>query len=200
MSDPSGTPSHEEMIQRLEEARHRLCEVAHWTPVATSRALDEATGAQIFLKCENMQRVGAFKFRGAYNAISRLPEARRARGVVAYSSGNHAQAVALTAKLHGIPAVIVMPSTAVTSKLEATRGYGAEVVHHDLTGETREAAAARLARERDLELIPPFDHADIVAGQGTAALELFDEIGTLDALVVPLGGGGLLSGSALAAR
>jgi threonine dehydratase len=200
MSVPAQAPSHEEMIERLEEARHRLCDVAHRTPVATSRSLDAATGAHLFLKCENFQRVGAFKFRGAYNAISRLPEARRARGVVAFSSGNHAQAVALTAKLHGIPAVIVMPSTAVPSKLAATRGYGAEVVHHDLGGETREAAAARLAHERDLELIPPFDHPDIVAGQGTAALELFDEIGSLDALVVPLGGGGLLSGCALAAR
>jgi threonine dehydratase len=144
--------------------------------------------------------MGAFNFRGAWTLISRLPEADRARGVIAYSSGNHAQAVALVARLHAIPAVIVMPSTAPAPKLEATRGYGAEIVHYDLAGEPREALATRLAAERGLTLVPPFDHPDIVAGQGTAALELFEDAGPLDLLLVPLGGGGLLSGSALAAR
>ncbi len=193
-------PTHEEMVALLEEARRRIAGVAHRTPVLTSRTLDAQVGAGVFLKCENFQRVGAFKFRGAWNAISRLPEETRARGVVAFSSGNHAQAVALTARLHSIPAVIVMPSTAVASKLAATQGYGAEVIHHDKLGETREACAARLSRERGLTLIPPFDHPDIVAGQGTAAAELIEEVGPLDVLLTPLGGGGLLSGSALAAR
>ncbi len=197
VDDP--VPAHEEMVARLEEARRRIAGVAHRTPVLTSRTLDAQVGAGVFLKCENLQRVGAFKFRGAWNAISRLPEGVRARGVVAFSSGNHAQAVALTARLHSIPAVIVMPSTAVASKLAATKGYGAEVIHHDKLGEAREESAARLSRERGQTLIPPFDHPDIVAGQGTAAAELIEEAGPLDVLLAPLGGGGLLSGSALAA-
>jgi threonine dehydratase len=144
--------------------------------------------------------MGAFKFRGAFNTISQLPAAERARGVVAYSSGNHAQAVALVARELRIPSVIVMPSTAPRAKLEATRGYGAELVHYDRLGEPREALAERLARERGLTLIPPFNHPEIVAGAGTAADELFEEVGELDVLVSPLGGGGLLSGTALAAR
>jgi len=173
--------------------------VAHRTPVLTSGTLDRLTGARVFLKCENLQRAGAFKFRGAFNAISRLDHEAARRGVIAYSSGNHAQAVALACRLLSIPATVVMPSTAPASKLEATRGYGAEVVHYDRTGEAREAMAERLAGERGLSLIPPFDHPDIVVGQGTAAAELFEDAGSLDLLLVPVGGGGLVSGSALAA-
>jgi threonine dehydratase len=197
--DASSAATHEELCAGLEEARSRLEGVAHRTPVATSATLDRRLGARVFLKCENLQRMGAFKFRGAYHMIARLPEAARRRGVVAYSSGNHAQAVALVARLFGIPAVIVMPSGAPGPKLEATRGYGAEVVFHERTGETREAVAERLARERGLTLVPPFDHPDVVAGQGTAASELLEETGALDLLLVPVGGGGLISGSALAA-
>ncbi len=193
-------PTHEEMVARLMGARQRLESVAQRTLVATSHTLDARVGAQVFLKCENLQRMGAFKFRGAYNTIAQLSEDTRRRGVVAYSSGNHAQAVALVARLLGIPAVIVMPSFAPAIKVEATRGYGAEVVFYDSAGEVREAMAVRFARERGLTLIPPFDHPDIVAGQGTAALELIEEVGPLDALLVPVGGGGLLSGSALAAQ
>jgi len=193
-------PLHEEMLAKLQAARERVKGVAHRTPVATSRTLDARVGASLFLKCENLQRMGAFKFRGALNAISGLERDARSRGVVAYSSGNHAQAVALVSRLLGVKAVIVMPSTAPAAKLAATKGYGAEVVHYDLAGEDRAAMAARLAKERGLTVIPPFDHPEIVAGQGTAAYELIEEAGPLDLLAVPLGGGGLLSGSALAAR
>jgi threonine dehydratase len=193
-------PSHEQMAARLDQARERLRGVAHRTPVATSRTLDRRLEATVFLKCENLQRIGAFKFRGAYNTLSRIPEEDRRRGVVAYSSGNHAQAVALAARLLGIPATIVMPSTASPLKLAATREYGAEVVHHDDHGLEREGMAARIARERGLTIVPPFEHPDIIAGQGTAADELFEEVGALDLLMVPVGGGGLISGSSLAAK
>jgi threonine dehydratase len=187
------------MGSRLDDATHRVSAVAHRTPVATSRTLDRRTGASVFLKCENLQRMGAFKFRGAYNTISRLAPAALKRGVIAYSSGNHAQAVALVARMLEAPAVIVMPSHAPRPKLEATRGYGAETVFYDVLGEEREALAARLATERGLTLIPPFDHPDIIAGAGTAAVELFEDAGPMDVLLVPVGGGGLISGSALAA-
>ncbi len=196
---PDGLPTREDMVARLEDAVGRLRGVAHRTPVVTSRALDERTGARVFLKCENLQRMGAFKFRGAYNTISRLSADARRHGVIAYSSGNHAQAVALVARLLGAPAVIVMPSFAPPPKLAATRGYGAEVVFYDRLGEEREALADRLAEERGLTLVPPFNHPDIVAGQGTAAVELFEDAGPLDLLLVPVGGGGLISGCALAA-
>jgi threonine dehydratase len=196
---PTGLPAPLEMAARLDEAVHRVSAVAHRTPVATSSMLDRRTGASVFLKCENLQRMGAFKFRGAYNTISRLTPAALERGVIAYSSGNHAQAVALVARMLGAPAVIVMPSHAPRPKLEATRGYGAEVVFYDVQGEEREALAARLAGERGLTLVPPFDHPDIVAGAGTAAVELFEDAGPMDVLLVPVGGGGLISGSALAA-
>jgi len=192
-------PSHDEMVVRLIAARARLKPVVHRTPVVTSRTLDARVGARLYLKCENLQRIGAFKIRGAYNTIAQLPEEARRRGVVAFSSGNHAQAVARVAQLHRIPATIVMPSFAPASKIEATRGYGAEVAFYDRAGEGREAMAERIAREQGRTLIPPFDHPDIVAGQGTAADELFEETGPLDALLVPVGGGGLISGSALAA-
>jgi threonine dehydratase len=173
--------------------------VAHRTPVFTSRQLDEACGARVFLKGEHLQRMGAFKFRGAWNLISPLPPEVRARGVIAYSSGNHAQAVALVARELGIPSVIVMPSTAPAPKIAATRAYGAEIVHHDQVGESREALAERIARDRGLVLVPPFDHPEIVVGQATAAAELFEDAGPLDAVVAPVGGGGLLSGTAVAA-
>jgi threonine dehydratase len=211
-TEAAATPDLGEWTARLLEARERLAGVAHRTPVATSQTLDGRVGACVFLKCENLQRGGAFKFRGAWNAISRLPEEARRRGVIAYSSGNHAQAVALVARRLGIPATIVMPRAASPLKLAATRGYGAEVVlygpgpqgdaadGHDAAGEDRAALAERLARERGLALVPPFDHPDIIAGQGTAAFELIEETGPLDALLVPVGGGGLISGSALAAQ
>ena len=198
--EPQAIPTHDAMVARLIAARQRLEGVAHRTLVATSATLDARVGSQVHLKCENLQRMGAFKFRGAWNLISQLPDDVRRRGVVAYSSGNHAQAVALVARRLGIPAAIVMPSSAPSSKLEATRGYGAEVLFYDRAGEVREAMAERIARERGMTLVPPFDHPEIVAGQGTAALELFEEAGPLDLLVVPVGGGGLLSGSALAAQ
>lgn len=181
-------------------AAERLDGVAHRTPVLTSTRLDEALGLQVFLKCESFQRMGAFKFRGAYNTLVQLtPEQRRA-GVVAYSSGNHAQAVALAARLLGMPATIVMPTDAPRIKHEATLGYGSEVVQYDRHTESREEIGRAIAAERGAVVVPPFDHPDIVAGQGTAALELLQDVGPLDALVAPMGGGGLVTGSALAAR
>jgi threonine dehydratase len=180
-------------------AHERIRPYARRTPVMTSRQADELTGAQVFFKCENLQRMGAFKFRGAYNALSRLQPDEKQRGVLAFSSGNHAQAVALAGKLLRIRTVIVMPANAPSVKLEATRGYGGEVVLYE-KGEDREALAARLAAERGLVLIPPFDHPHIVAGQGTAAKELIEDAGPLDALLVPCGGAGLLSGCAIAAK
>ncbi len=179
--------------------------VAHRTPVRTSRTADERCAAQLYFKCENFQRMGAFKFRGAYHALARFtPEQRRA-GVIAFSSGNHAQAVALAARLLAMPSVIVMPHDAPTAKLAATRGYqsgqaGSEVVLYDRWTEDREAIGARLASERGMTLIPPYDHADVIAGQGTAAAELLEDVGPLDTLVVCVGGGGLIAGSAVAAK
>ena len=181
-------------------AHERIKAVALRTPVLTSSTVDALTGAQVFFKCENLQRMGAFKFRGAYNALSQLTPAQKKKGVVAFSSGNHAQAVALSGKLLGIPATIVMPTDAPKVKLEATRGYGAEVVSYDASNEDRQKIAEKLASERGLTVIPPFDHPHILAGQGTAAKELLEDTGPLDILMVPCGGGGLLSGSALAAR
>jgi len=181
-------------------AAHRLEGHAHRTPVLTSSTADAELGAQLFFKCENFQRMGAFKFRGAYNALARFDARQHQAGVVAFSSGNHAQAIALAARLLGMPATIVMPHDAPASKVAATRGYGGEIVVYDRYREDREAIGRRLAEERGMTLIPPYDHADVIAGQGTAAKELFEEVGRLDALFVCLGGGGLLSGSALAAR
>jgi threonine dehydratase len=179
-------------------AAGRLAETAHRTPVMTSRTLDARAGASVFLKCENFQRTGSFKFRGAYNALSRLDAAARARGVLTYSSGNHAQAIALAGRLLGVPTTVVMPADATPVKLAATRGYGAEVVTYDRRRDRREALGTQLAQARGLTLVPPYDHADVIAGQGTAALELLAEVPALDLLLVPCGGGGLLSGSALA--
>ena len=184
----------------IQAAAARLQGVAHRTPVLTSRTLDDLLGAQVFLKAENLQRMGAFKFRGGYNAVNSLTDDQRARGVVAFSSGNHAQAVALAARLHGCRATIVMPHDAPAAKLAATRGYGAEVVVYDRYQEDRSAIAARLVQEQGAHLIPPFDDLRVMAGQGTAALELVQDVGDLDALLVSAGGGGFLSGCAVAAR
>jgi threonine dehydratase len=180
-------------------AHERIKPQAKRTPVMTSRQVDELTGASVFFKCENLQRMGAFKFRGAYNALSQLNPEEKRRGVLAFSSGNHAQAVALAGKLLGIKTTIVMPDNAPKVKLEATRGYGAEVILYG-KGENRESLSERLAKERGLVLIPPFDHPHIVAGQGTAAKELIEDAGPLDVLLVPCGGAGLLSGCAVAVR
>jgi threonine dehydratase len=183
----------------VEAAAARLKGVAHRTPVVTSRTLDARTGLSVFLKCENLQRMGAFKFRGAYNRISQLAPERRAGGVVAFSSGNHAQGVALAAKLLGVPAAIVMPSDAPAAKVAATREYGAEVIFYERASANRAEIAAGLARERGATIVPPFDDPEIIAGQGTTALELLQDVPDLDVLLVPVGGGGLLAGCALAA-
>ncbi|CAM3841290.1 L-threo-3-hydroxyaspartate ammonia-lyase [Bordetella tumulicola] len=184
----------------VEAAASRISGHAHRTPVLTSRTLNALTGAEIFLKCENFQRMGAFKFRGAFNALAKFsPEQKRA-GVVAFSSGNHAQGIALSAQLLGIPATIVMPHDAPAAKVAATKGYGATVVIYNRYEDDREAIGRQLAQEHGYTLIPPYDHPDVLAGQGTAAKELLEEIGELDYLFVPLGGGGLLSGTALATR
>jgi threo-3-hydroxy-L-aspartate ammonia-lyase len=182
------------------DASERLAGIANRTPVVSSRTLDERFGARMFLKCESFQRMGAFKFRGAYNAISRLGPEERQRGVITYSSGNHAQAVALASRLVGTTATVVMPADAPPAKRRATEGYGARVVSYEPGRENREDVARRLQAEGGQVLIPPFDHPHVIAGQGTAAMELFEEVGPLDVLLVPCGGGGLLSGSALAAR
>jgi threonine dehydratase len=180
-------------------AHERLKPCARRTPVLTSATVDALAGARVFFKCENFQRMGAFKFRGAYNALSQLSDEEKRRGVLAFSSGNHAQAVALAGSILGIRTTIVMPADAPKVKLDATRGYGGEVVAYR-KGENREEVAKRLCEERDLTLIPPFDHPRIIAGQGTAAKELIEDAGPLDALLVPCGGGGLISGCAVAAR
>ncbi|MER7934768.1 MULTISPECIES: threo-3-hydroxy-L-aspartate ammonia-lyase [unclassified Streptomyces] len=187
-------------LQDVRDAAARIRGVAHRTPVLRSRTLDERVGAEVFLKCENLQRIGAFKFRGAYNAVSRLPAEQLAKGVAAYSSGNHAQAVALAARELGTTAVIVMPEDTPRAKLEATAGYGAEIVTYDRYTGDRVAIGEALAAERGLALVPPYEHPHVIAGQGTAALELIEEVGELDALVVPVGGGGLIAGSATAAK
>jgi len=184
----------------VEAAARTLDGVAHRTPVLTSRTIDSRTGARVFFKCENLQRGGAFKFRGAYHALASLSAEGRHRGVVAYSSGNHAQAISLAGRLLGISTTIVMPTDAPQVKVEATRGYGAEVILYDRELDDREAIAAQLVRDRGLTPIPPFNHPHIIAGQGTAAMELLEETGPLEMLLVPCGGGGLLSGCAIAAQ
>ena len=189
----------------VQQAAQRLAGQAHRTPVLRSRSADERSGASLFFKCENLQRMGAFKFRGAYNALSQFTPAQKRAGAIAFSSGNHAQAVALSARLLDMPSVIVMPQDAPQSKLEATRAYQqgmarSEVVLFDRYTEDREALCRRLADERDMTMIPPYDHPHVMAGQGTAALELIEEVGTLDALLVCVGGGGLISGCAVAAK
>ena len=195
-TQPDSLPSYDDVVA----AHSRIRAYARRTPVLTSATIDAMTGATVHFKCENLQRMGAFKFRGAYNALSHLSQDEKRRGVVAFSSGNHAQAVALASRMLGIPATIVMPKDAPRVKLDATRGYGAEVVTYDNPNESREALANRIASEKRLTVIPPFDHPHIIAGQGTAAKELIEDSGPLDVLLVPCGGGGLLTGCAIAAK
>jgi threonine dehydratase len=186
-------------LHDVQQAAERLRGVANRTPVVTSRTIDALVGGHVFFKCENLQRGGAFKFRGAYNRLVTLSPAERTRGVVAFSSGNHAQGVALAARELGIPATVVMPTDAPPLKTAATAGYGAEIVRYDRLTDDREAIARTLAEQRGLTLVPPYDHPLIMAGQGTAALELVHEVGQLDWLLAPVGGGGLLSGCVIAA-
>lgn len=188
------------MFDYIRDAAERIRGHAHITPIMTSRTLNNLVGAEVFLKCENFQRMGAFKFRGAFNAMSRLTEDQKANGVLTYSSGNHAQAVALVGRLLGIASTVVMPKDAPAAKRAATEEYGATVIEYDPEETTREEVARTLAAQRPFTVIPPFDHRDIVAGQGTAALELLEELKSLDLLLVPCGGGGLLSGCAIAAK
>jgi threonine dehydratase len=188
------------MFERVKAARDRLRGHANVTPVMTSRILNETVGMEVFLKCENFQRVGAFKFRGAFNTISQLTDQQKERGIITYSSGNHAQAVALVGQLLGVRTTVVMPNNAPRVKRAATEAYGAAVMEYDPEEATREEMADLLRAEHGYTIIPPFDHLDIIAGQGTAALELFEELKTLDMLLVPCGGGGLLSGSAIATK
>jgi threonine dehydratase len=183
--------------QNVLEAAQCLRDIARRTPVLTSKTADEIAGATLFFKCENFQRAGAFKFRGAYYAISKLKE--KQNGVLAFSSGNHAQAIAMSARLQGLHATIVMPQDAPIVKVQATQGYGAEIIRYDRYKESREAIAAKILEERGMTLIPPFDHPDVIAGQGTAAKELIEEVGELDYLLTPMGGGGLLAGTSLSA-
>jgi len=189
-------PTYDDVVR----ASETLAGVAHRTPVLTSSTADARTGAQVFFKCENFQRMGAFKFRGGYNAIARLSPSQREAGVVTFSSGNHAQAIALAARLLGVRATIIMPNDAPAAKRAATEGYGGQVITYDRYTDDREAVARRVQAETGATLIPPYDHGDVIAGQGTAAKELFEEVGPLDALFVCLGGGGLLAGSALSAH
>jgi len=186
--------------QDIIAAQNTIKHVVNKTPVFTSRQADAKTGAKLYFKCENFQRMGAFKFRGAYNALSQLTKAQKQAGVVTFSSGNHAQAIALSANLLGIKSLIVMPEDAPQIKVEATKGYGGEVVFYDRYTQDREAIGKRYVEEQKMTLIPPFDHPHVMAGQGTATKELFDQVGELDLLVSPIGGGGLISGAAMVAK
>lgn len=188
------------MYKKVEAAAQRLKGVAHRTPVVHSRLLNEATGNEIFLKCENLQRMGAFKFRGAYNAVSALTPEERARGVITYSSGNHAQAVALTANLYGIKAVVIVPTDAPFVKVAAAEAYGATLIPYDRMVADRETVAAEYIREHGYTLIPPYNHEEVVAGQGTSAKEMIEDVGGLDIILAPCGGGGLLSGTAISSK
>lgn len=187
-------------FDQVRQAAERLRGVAHRTPVVTSTTLDERTGAKVFLKAENFQRIGAFKFRGAYNKIASVPAEQRQNGVLAWSSGNHAQAVALAAKLHGITATIVMPKDAPRLKRQATEGYGARIVEYDRYTESREEIGAALAKDEGLVVVAPYDDWQVMAGQGTAALELIEDVSTLDVLITPIGGGGLMAGCGVVAK
>ena len=196
MTEPTGAAVH---FGHVEAAARLLDGIANRTPVLTARSVDTATGASVFFKCENFQRVGAFKFRGAYNALAQLSQEQRRQGVVAYSSGNHAQAIALAGRLLDIPTAIVMPNNAPQVKLQATRAYGAEIIEYDPAERSREELAGELAAQRGVTVIPSFDHPHVIAGQGTTAAELFGQVDALDVLLVPCGGGGLISGCAIAA-
>lgn len=188
------------MFNKIKEAKRRLTGIAHKTPVVISKTLNELAGAEVFLKCENFQRTGAFKFRGAYNAISQLSDEEKKKGVITYSSGNHAQAVALVGKLLGVKITVVMPENAPEIKREAAESYGAKIISYDPETEVREEIARDIQSKYGYIVIPPFDNENVIAGQGTAAYELFEEAGELDYLITPCGGGGLLSGSAIAAK
>jgi len=188
------------MFEQVQAAKKRLKGYSNVTPIMASRTLNRLVGAEVYFKCENFQRIGAFKFRGAFNSISQLTEAEKARGVITYSSGNHAQAVALVGQMLNIRTTIVMPNNAPIIKRAATEEYGAAIVEYDPEKTTREAVAKDLEINNDYTMIPPFDHLDVIAGQGTAALEMLEELGNLDMLLVPCGGGGLLSGSAISAK
>jgi len=188
------------MFAQVQAAQKRLTGYAHITPIATSRTLNRLVGAQVYFKCENFQKIGAFKFRGAFNSMSRLTKAEKARGVITYSSGNHAQAVALVGRMLNIGTTIVMPDNAPATKRAATKDYGGNIVGYDIEKTDREIVARDLQAKNSYAMIPPFDHLDVIAGQGTAALEMFEALGGLDMLLVPCGGGGLLSGSAISAK
>ncbi|MBW2603309.1 MAG: threo-3-hydroxy-L-aspartate ammonia-lyase [Deltaproteobacteria bacterium] len=188
------------MFKRVQAAKERLKGYANVTPVMTSRTLDRLVGAKVYFKCENFQRTGAFKFRGAFNSMSRLTKVEKAQGVITFSSGNHAQAVALAGRMLNVRTTIVMPKDATKTKRAATKEYGAAIVEYDIEKTTREAVAKELQAEKGYTMIPPFDHLDVIAGQGTAALEMFEAVENLDLLLVPCGGGGLLSGSAVSAK
>jgi threo-3-hydroxy-L-aspartate ammonia-lyase len=188
------------MFEQILAARERLQGYVNVTPIMTSRTLNRQVGAEVYFKCENLQRIGAFKFRGAFNSISKLSKAEKDRGVITYSSGNHAQAVALVGQMLNIQTTIVMPNNAPETKRAATEDYGATIVEYDPESANRKAVAESLQAKNNLTMIPPFDHLDVIAGQGTAALEIFDQVGHLDTLLVPCGGGGLLSGSAITAK
>jgi threonine dehydratase len=188
------------MFEQILAAKERLRGHVNVTPIMTSRTLNQRVGAEVYFKCENFQRIGAFKFRGAFNSISKLSKAEKARGVITYSSGNHAQAVALVGQMLNVQTTIAMPNNAPETKRAATEDYGATIVEYDPEDTTREAVAESLRVKNGFTMIPPFDHLDVIAGQGTAALEIFEEVGRLDTLLVPCGGGGLLSGSAIAAK
>ncbi len=188
------------MFKQIQAAKERLKGYANVTPIMASRTLNRLVGAEVYFKCENFQRIGAFKFRGAFNSISQLTKAEKAKGVITYSSGNHAQAVALVGQMLNIQTTIVMPNNAPTTKRAATEEYGATIVEYDPDKSTREDIAKELEAMNGYTMIPPFDHTDVIVGQGTAALEMFEEIGNLDMLLVPCGGGGLLSGSAISAK
>ncbi len=188
------------MFEQIQAAKERLKGHVNATPVMTSRTLNQWIGAEVYFKCENLQRIGAFKFRGAFNSISKLSKAEKERGVITYSSGNHAQAVAMVGRMLEIQTTIVMPNNAPETKRAATRDYGATIVEYDPEKASRESVAKRLQAKNGFTMIPPFDHPDVIAGQGTAALEMFDQTGHLDTLLVPCGGGGLLSGSAVAVK
>ena len=196
-ADPSALPV---QYAEVRAAAQRLAGVAHRTPVLTSRTADSLAAGALAFKCENLQRGGAFKFRGAFNAIATLTPAQRHQGVVTYSSGNHAQAIALAGSMQQVATTIVMPKDAPESKVSATRGYGGQIIFYDRYRESREAIAEELARERGLTVIPPYDHPQVIAGQATATQELIETAGKLDVLFVPLGGGGLLAGAAIVAR
>ena len=197
--DTAAPPLDMPTFKDVDAARERLAGIAYRTPVMTSKTADKLAGAELFFKCENFQRAGSFKFRGAYNAIATLSEDQRARGVLAYSSGNHGQCLALSGRMQGVKVTIVMPSDAPQMKIDATAGYGAEVITFDRYKDDRDTLVAELGESRGLTMVPPFDHAAVIAGQGTSALELIEETGALDMLFVCLGGGGLISGCALAA-